>query len=350
MCEREPKCDAIKMAKRRDLCGRATADEISRSSRAGRWRSSWRNVAPFLGSLTLAGLFVAVIPLPVRADNDEGSRHGREDDDKGIRSEIMALRATVSELQGQINALKTANAELQSEINTVRTSSSTLQSQLAGIQANPVLALGPFVSVDLGGENDVSGPNIIFTSANVHIVSGSNSTYNSNGLGNLIIGYDQMPNDAGPGGPHLRMGSHNLVIGDGHRFNGSGGMVAGVLNTIDGQGATITGGEGNTSNGLYSTVSGGVGNTASGGAASVSGGGSNTASGSLSSVAGGVNNTASGEFANLSGGESNNSTGFAANISGGSGNRAGGKDTIVIGGINVADDKDSSIAPQPPFP
>jgi hypothetical protein len=350
MCEREFKCAPIKVVKRRDLRGRATADEISRSLRTGKWRSSWRTILPFLGSLTLAALFVAVVPLPVRANNDEGSRHGREDNDKGIRSEIMALKATVSELQSQVNALKRANAELQNKINTVRISDITLQSQLATIQANPVLALGSFVSVDSQGLDNLSGPNIIFTGANVHIVSGSNSTYNSNGLGNLIIGYDQLPNDAGPSGPHLRMGSHNLVIGDGHRFNGSGGLVAGALNTINGQGATVTGGEGNTANGQYSTVSGGADNTASGGDASVSGGGSNTASGNLASVTGGVDNTSSGEFTSLCGGESNNSSGFAANISGGSGNSAGGKDTIVIGGMNIGDDADGSIAPEPPFP
>lgn len=222
MCERE----LIEVMKRRDLRGRATADEITRSLRAGKRRSSWRTVPTFLGSLTLAGFFVAVVPLPLRADSDEGSRHRREDNDKGIRSEIMALKAALSELQSQVKALKTANAELQKEVNTVRTSNITLQSQLATIQDNPVLALGSFVSVESQGLDDLSGPNIIFTGANVHIVSGSNSTYNSNGLGNLVIGYDQMPNDSGPSGPHLRMGSHNLVIGDGHRFNGSGGLVA----------------------------------------------------------------------------------------------------------------------------
>ena len=62
-----------------------------------------------------------------------------------------------------------------------------------------ILALASFVSVDPNPENGVAGPNIVFTGANVHIVSGSGATTdngNSTGLGNLIIGYDEVdPNN-----------------------------------------------------------------------------------------------------------------------------------------------------------
>jgi hypothetical protein len=50
---------------------------------------------------------------------------------------------------------------------------------------------------------------------------------------------------------------------------------------------------------------------------------------------GGLNNTASGDYARISGGNFNTAGGFA---------------TVVIGGQNITDNKDNSIAPQPPFP
>jgi uncharacterized protein YlxW (UPF0749 family) len=76
--------------------------------------------------LTVAGLLLAVAPLAARADNDEDSRHRREDNDRGIRAEITALQAqaafsqsTVSALQDQVNKLQTANADLQNEVNSL---------------------------------------------------------------------------------------------------------------------------------------------------------------------------------------------------------------------------------------
>jgi hypothetical protein len=76
--------------------------------------------------------------------------------------------------------------ELQSEI-------VQLQKQVATLQANKALALGPFVSVDPNAENGAPGPNITFSGANIHIVDGMGQTQLINGLGNLIIGYDENP-------------------------------------------------------------------------------------------------------------------------------------------------------------
>jgi hypothetical protein len=297
----------------------------------------------------LLSLFVVLGFAPARADEDKDIRHQREDNDKGIRSEIVALQAQVTSLQSTVFALQTGNATLRNEIDNLQASNTALKSQLAAVQSNPALALGPFVSIDPNGELDVAGPNIIFSGANVHIVNGSGSTYNPNGLGNLIIGYNEFPNDGGPSGPHLRMGSHNLVIGDGHRYNASGGLIAGELNTINGQAATVTGGSGNIASSRFASVSGGADNCACGEDASVSGGGSNIAS-DISSVSGGVNNTANGPFAMVSGGESNTASGLGASVSGGARNNAGGRDTVVIGGQNVIDENDLTIQPKAPFP
>jgi hypothetical protein len=80
------------------------------------------------------------------------------------------------------------------------------------------------------------------------------------------------------------------VIGPGHRYTGDGGLVAGRLNTISGEGATVTGGSGNVASGLGASVSGGAGNT------------------------------------------------------------GGGRDMVIIGGQNVNDFIDFTIQPKAPFP
>ena len=325
------------------------ANKIYRGFRTAKRSRLWRST--FLGSLMVAGLFIVL--APVRADNDKDMHPGREDNDRGIRAEITALQAqvaalqsSVSTLQDQVNTLKTANSDLENQINSLQTSSAkvqnqvnsletsntTLQKQLAAVQSNHALLLGPFVNVDPNPEIGVKGPNIIFSGANIHIVSGSGSTFdndNARGLGNLIIGYDDDPQNlnAGMGGgaplqPGDRGGSHNLVIGGGNRFTQSafGGIVAGELNTISSFGATVAGGR------------------------------INTASGQDASVNGGIFNTASGQFCTVNGGVRNIANGDAASVSGGLFNTAGGEATVVIGGQGVADNKNNSLAPQPPFP
>lgn len=59
-----------------------------------------------------------------------------------------------------------------------------------------------------------------------------------NGLGNLIIGYNEDLN-----GPPNNLGSsHNLVIGIEHTYPNFGGLMAGFRNTISGSYASVSGG------------------------------------------------------------------------------------------------------------
>src|SRR3954470_19896162 len=184
--------------------------------------------------------------------------------------------AQLKALNAQVTSLRTTVLTLQDEVNAVREG-------LAAIQANNVQALDPFVSVDPNPEIGVAGPHIIFSGANLHIVSGSGTTDDGGtplGLGNLIIGYDedpaQNPTQTGlPLDPGDRGGSHNLVIGRFHRFTQAafGGLVAGETNTISNVSASVSGGVRNTASGQNASVSGGDSNIASGSAASVSGGG-----------------------------------------------------------------------------
>jgi hypothetical protein len=141
-------------------------------------------------------------------------------------------------------------------------------------------------------------PEFRITGANLRIVNGLGETTSTNGLGNLIVGYNE-PREFEE---DVRTGSHNVVVGPRHNFSRVGGLVVGDLNEISSDFAVVSGGTRNTASGIGSSVSGGQLNTASGNGASVSGGQLNTASGALSSVSGGFENAAEGNFSAVSGG------------------------------------------------
>lgn len=195
---------------------------------------------------------------------------------------------------------------------------------------------------------------IVFDGCNVHVRSGSGATDGTlNGLGNLIVGYNEDFAD-------VRSGSHNLIVGSQHSYTSYGGFVAGFNNTISGAQSSVTGGQGNDAIGQRSSVSGGGGNTASELRSSVSGGSGNIASGIASSVNGGRNNEASGGtssvnggFGNsamsadssVSGGESNVASNDQATVGGGSGNTASGQQSFAGGGAgNTASGTQSSVS------
>ena len=182
----------------------------------------------------------------------------------------------------------------------------------------PLMTLAPLathVSVHNGTINDLAGPHVIFSGANVHIRNGhrSGDSLTPNGLGNLIVGYNESAGYADP----ERGGSHNVVVGVGHRYSFGTGLVAGYANRLAGSATTVSGGGGNEATdfaasvaggsnnragGLYSSVLGGDSNAATGANAAVCAGGGNQATGDLSSVLGGASNTASALFSTVGGG------------------------------------------------
>jgi hypothetical protein len=159
--------------------------------------------------------------------------------------------AAITALQAQVAALKETVATLQSQVTTVRN--------------NPVLALGPYVSIDFNYENEVPPPHVVFKGVNVHIVDGSGSTKpiqsTRPGLGNLIIGYNELPGLASRYNPGDREGNHNLILGRYNLFNEDafGCFVTGQNNLVSGEGSSILSGTFNQAAGL-STVLGGTGN------------------------------------------------------------------------------------------
>jgi len=160
-----------------------------------------------------------------------------------------------------------------------------------------------------------NGNDITFSGVNVSIVNGSGTTSGPvNGLGNLIVGYNETRDI---GGPDDRSGSHNIIVGSTHNYSSYGGFVAGHFNNITGPYASVSGGYGNTAGGSFASVSGGLSNDAAAMYASVAGGYNNTASGQSASIGGGLNNVAGGQEASVAGGEQNTAGGRAATVSGG---------------------------------
>ncbi len=182
---------------------------------------------------------------------------------------------------------------------------------------------------------------IRLSGANFQVVNGLGNTETTNGVGNLIIGYNEFGNFSGDD----RTGSHNLVGGSRNSFLSFGGFVVGRGSTVSDRYASVSGGQHNTASGRFSSVSAGVYNTASGDFASVSGGEYNVASGYYASISGGKDNTASGPLASIGGGNYNLASGGNSSVSGGKQNTASGPSSSVSGGrFNEANYRYASVS------
>ncbi len=203
-----------------------------------------------------------------------------------------------------------------SEVAILRTDVDALQDQVDPLEA----ALAPFSTVERAG----GGYDVYVTAANLHIQNGLGATNGypfdpwttdpahtqTNGLGNLIVGYNEVSETRWDGPSHTwvpwseadRCGSHNIILGTYNNYSSFSGLVAGRWNYVSGHYASVSGGVYNTASGEYASVSGGYGNQAIGGYASASGGIYNTAIGEYASVSGGWQNTADGDSASVSGG------------------------------------------------
>ena len=249
-----------------------------------------------------------------------------------LQAQINALQAQMAALQGQMaqmnNALQGQIAQMNNALqghmaqtnNVLQGHMAQTNNALQGHMAQMVTlqSLINSVAADIpdcmttalgaGGVDDV-----IFTGCNVHVQNGQGITASSNGVGNLIIGYNEDDVFINPGHPAYgandRGGSHNVVIGPEHIYSSYGGLVAGYSNTVSGDYASVSGGAHNTASGIMASVSGGWYNKASAYYASVSGGDSNEASAPTASVSGGFGNEASGTRASVSGGDSRTASG-----------------------------------------
>lgn len=224
-----------------------------------------------------------------------------------------------------------------------------LETELATLQANNALTLGEYVELvpDPNVQNEYT---VRFTGVNVQIVNGAGVTHESNGLGNLIVGYNEPRvgtalcsngeysdensciSNGGIWSENHKSGSHNIVGGDGNAYSSHGGLVIGASNAITHAFASVSGGLGNVASGPLSSVTAGDSNIASGPASSITGGSVNMASGTWSSISGGTVNTAAGDLSSVTGGDHNAASGDLSSVSGGSYNLASGVQSSVSGG------------------
>jgi hypothetical protein len=92
-----------------------------------------------------------------------------------------------------------------------------LQAQVADLNGRVAALEGKLAHVSVAG-NDIT-----ISGANLYVNNGIGSTNTVNGLGNVIIGYNE-PRGAGDD----RSGSHNLVVGSRNNYSSYGGLVAGL--------------------------------------------------------------------------------------------------------------------------
>jgi len=249
----------------------------------------------------------------------------------------------VARQQGDAATLAAANLYTDTAVNNEaaarQAGDATLQNNINSIQQTggggggggsvpqQLLDLAPYLSVQTGTINGLAGPHVILTGVNLHIRNGQpvqydhstptfdTASYLANGRGNLIVGYDD--DLAHPEVTGARTGSHNVIVGDGHRFEASGVFLAGFYNYAGANAAAVGGGYANFAVNFAASISGGYSNWAFGQVSSVSGGYGSSADGDASSVTGGNDNHASANYSSVNGGQGNYATGFASTVSGG---------------------------------
>lgn len=262
-------------------------------------------------------------------------------------------QAVAAEVNANFQALAAALAIALARIEELENSNAQALNDFVEVVADPYVPGGTIVR---------------FAGVNVQVVSGSGATDGEvNGLGNLIVGYNE-PNEAwGVGTCSLgefwsdettcvlnggswaldhKSGSHNLVVGAGHRYSRHGGFAAGWNNTITGISATVTGGSNNLATAYLSSISGGGGHIVSGESSSVTGGYANRVTHEGAVVVGGRGNRVSRSQAVVVGGRSNEASGVFSVVVGGTENESSGDRSVVLGGAGNEATANESISPQ----
>ncbi|MCP4804021.1 MAG: hypothetical protein GY913_19380 [Proteobacteria bacterium] len=164
---------------------------------------------------------------------------------KALERNALRDDRRIDELSARTDILASANDAQDSRIESIAQSIQDIAEKLA-----PVYDLLRFVKAD------VQAQAVRIVGANVFVQSGAGSTMDAgSGLGNLIVGYDESD------GPDKKLGSHNLIVGPGHRYDGAGMIVAGCDNVAETESVVVAG----TRNDVFapfSAVLGGQDNTA----------------------------------------------------------------------------------------
>ncbi len=240
-----------------------------------------------------------------------------------------------------------------------------LEARITELEANSVVSLDGYMSLE---NDDPARPTVLLAGVNLQIVNGAGAgEVEPNGLGNVLIGYDQpfvprggdtavcslgdfrTQEDCEAAGRVWSMehksGSHNLVVGDGHRYASMYGIVAGGNDTINNESSSVIGAHYGVAEGRRAVIMGGSSHVAGGNNAAVLGGWDNQATGVASMISGGVHNRATVQGATVTGGNYNAANGFNSTISGGSSNVSTGPQSSVCGGwLNSATGTGASVS------
>ncbi|MDC7690485.1 hypothetical protein [Vogesella indigofera] len=212
---------------------------------------------------------------------------------------ITSVQVQIDTLTQQYNSLQNQFNFIQQQLTAAQATITSLSNN-ASYQSHMLAALKDSTACIASESNSYT---LIFRGCNVVIQNGKGSTITQNGLGNLIIGYNEDDTyENVHDGPNDRSGSHNLIVGPEHTYASFGGLVAGYGNFSRAPFSSILGGNKNNTTGMASTVAGGGSNTASSDYAAVGGGYYNQAGGNYSVISGGANNKASGVGSSVGGG------------------------------------------------
>ena len=138
---------------------------------------------------------------------------------------------------------------------------------------------------------------VYFTGVDLHLRNATGSTGGDpDGTGNLVIGWNEADE------ADTRTGSHNLVVGALHGWDGHSGLLVGADHALLGDGGAAIGGDANVVDGEGAVVIGGQETFASGFGAVAIGGSDVEVTGDLAVAVGGVGNDVPGRLAVLIGG------------------------------------------------
>ena len=202
-----------------------------------------------------------------------------------LQTDLGAAEAEIDQLQTDLNAAEMTIGQFVNDASIAVAAILELQDDVDCLPgssiANPgnsVLALDDFLFLD----TDANGFDTArFDAINVQVTNGLGATNGSpggntasggptNGLGNVIIGYNETHPDTpavcnngsfdnqadceavtGTWAAGQKTGSHNLVIGVGHNYTRHGGFVAGFANTVNQIWSSASGGTQNIARGIY---------------------------------------------------------------------------------------------------
>ena len=127
--------------------------------------------------IMLLGVIAFASPAPGSAAKGGGNPL------EALQTQINDLQTRITNLEAQVSALQNGQGGI-----------ALLETRVSAIENNSVLTLNGYLSRD----TDNSGYNrALFTGVNVQILNGNGSTNGTpNGLGNLIVGYNEMPQES----------------------------------------------------------------------------------------------------------------------------------------------------------